>query len=172
MRTRSWIAAGLAAGLLLTGCAKAKEEAKEEPKMEAPAIDLAAEEQAIRNRSAEWMNYANAKDVASIANGIFAPDAVTAYDGNVRKGTADIQAGLEKEFKDNPASVISWTTSGVKVAASGDLAYETGELYFDPDGEGKKPQTTGAFVTVWAKVDGSWRAVADAGTENVTKPKS
>ncbi len=54
---------------LRPACAK-----KEEPKAEAaaepaaPAVDLAAEEQAIRTRSGEWMNYANSKDAASIAN--------------------------------------------------------------------------------------------------------
>ena len=42
----------------------------------------------------------------------------------------------------------------------------------DPDGaEGKKPATQGAFVTVWEKVDGAWRVVADAGTDNAKKAK-
>ena len=43
---------------------------------------------------------------------------------------------------------------------------ETGSFTFDPDGEGKKPATSGSFVTVWAKVDGKWRAIADAGDDN------
>lgn len=173
MNTRTWIAAGLSAGLLLSGCAMPKEEAKEEPKAEAPAVDLAAEEQAIRNRSAEWMNFANAKDAASIANGMYAADAVTIYDGNIRNGSAEIQAGLEKDAKASPNAVISWSTTAVKVAASGDLAVEMGDIYLDPDGaDGKKPATTGKFVTVWQKVDGQWKAIADAGTEAVAKPKT
>ena len=86
MLTRMLFAMTLAAALFATGCAK-KEEPKEEPKVEAPAIDLAAEEQAIRNRSGEWMNFANSKDAASIATGIFAPDAIMISDDKAHRGT-------------------------------------------------------------------------------------
>ncbi|MEX0734223.1 MAG: nuclear transport factor 2 family protein [Steroidobacteraceae bacterium] len=167
MDTRKSIAAALAATLMLAGCAKTQEEPKEEPKAEAPAVDLAAEEQAVRNRSAEWMNYANAKDVATIVNGIFSPDAIAVSgDGDVRKGSAAIQAGMEKDVKEMPDAVVSWTTTTVKVAASGDLAVEKGDYYFDPDGSGKKPATAGTFVTVWEKIDGNWRATTDVAAEN------
>jgi uncharacterized protein (TIGR02246 family) len=175
MDTRTSIAAAFAATLFLAGCEKAKEELKmdrpeaEAPAAAAPAVDLAAEEQAIRNRSAEWMNYANAKDTATIANEIYAPDAITIFDGKVRKGSAEIQAGMEKDMKKSPKALISWSTTGVKVAKSGDLAVETGDLVLDPDGEGRKSPTNGAFVTVWSKIDGKWRAVADSGTENASK---
>ena len=165
MFTRTLFAMTLAAALFATGCAK-KEEPKEEPKAAAPAIDLAAEEQAIRTRSGEWMNYANSKDAASIANGIYSTDAIQIYDGTIRKGSAEIQAGIEKQDKETPNSLISWSSDKVRVASSGDLALETGSISLDPDGDGKKPATQGAFVTVWAKVDGQWRAIADAGTEN------
>jgi hypothetical protein len=43
MSTRTLTAAAVAATLLATGCAK-KEEPIEEPKVEAPVVDLAAEE--------------------------------------------------------------------------------------------------------------------------------
>lgn len=161
----------LTAGLLVTGCAK-KEEAPPPAEPAAPAVDIAAEEQAIRNRSAEWMNFANAKDIASVIQ-VYAPDAMTAYDGAVRRGVAEIQAGAEQGAKENPDSVIAWSTTGVRVAASGDLAVETGNITIDPDGAaGKKPATTGAFVTAWEKVDGTWRVIADAGTENEKKAEA
>lgn len=166
MKSHSMITAALAAVLLLAGCAKPQEEAKEELKAEAPAIDLAAEEQAIRTRSAEWMNYANSKEVATIVNEVYTPDAIVIYDGNVRRGSAEIQASAEKDMAASPNSVISWTTTDVRVASSGDMALETGDVVIDVDGEGKKPATTGSFVTVWVKVDGKWRAVADAGTDD------
>ena len=47
--------------------------------------------------------------------------------------------GAEKGVKKNAGCVVSWTTDGVRVAASGDLAVETGSITMDPDGEGKKP---------------------------------
>jgi uncharacterized protein (TIGR02246 family) len=165
MYTRTMIAAALAATLLLAGCAK-KEEAKEEPKAEAPAVDLAAEEQAVRNRSAEWMNYANAKDVGTIVNGVYSPDAYATYDGKVQKGSAAIQSSLEAGIKKTPDAVVSWNTTSVKVADAGDMAIERGDFVFDPDGEGRKSAITGTYLTVWEKIDGSWRATADVGAEN------
>jgi ketosteroid isomerase-like protein len=69
--------------------------------------------------------------------------------------------------------VTSWSTTSVRVAASGDLAVEQGEIYMDPDGaDGKEPATTGAYVTVWEKVDGAWRVFADSGTDNAKKDES
>ena len=60
-------------------------------------------------------------------DGVYAPDAIAIYDGNVRKGAAEIQAGAEKELAAKRRTrSISWTTTSVRVAASGDLACETG----------------------------------------------
>ena len=88
MNRSATILALAAAGFVVTGCAK-KEEAPPAPaEPAAPAVDIAAEEAAIRNRSGEWMNFANAKDIESIA-GIFSPDVITVYDGNVRRGAAE-----------------------------------------------------------------------------------
>jgi uncharacterized protein (TIGR02246 family) len=168
MNTHALAAAAFAV-ILLSGCAAKKEEPPAEPAK--PAVDVAAEEQAIRTRSGEWMNYMNAHDAASLA-GIYAPDAISAYDGSVSKGADTIQAGMASEFAANPKFLISWTSDTVHVAESGDLAYEIGSIHRDVDGaEGKAPATDGAFVTVWQKVDGAWRVVADAGTENVKSPE-
>jgi len=165
------LAAACSAVILLSGCAAKKEEAAPPAEPPKPAVDVAAEEQAIRTRSGEWMNYMNAQDAASLA-GIYAPDAMSVYDGNVTKGGDAIQSGIASELAANPKAVFSWTSDAVHVAESGDLAYETGSISVDLDGaDGKKPATSGAFVTVWQKVDGSWRVVADAGTENAKKPK-
>jgi uncharacterized protein (TIGR02246 family) len=169
MDKRALTAAAIATALLAAGCAK-KEEAKEEPAAAAPpTVDVAAEEQAIRNRSAEWMNFMNARDSASIMK-VYSPEVVTIYDGNLRRGAPAVQAALEKDLADHPKSVTSWSTTSVRVADSGDLAIEQGEIYVDPDGaEGKEPATTGAYVTAWEKVDGAWRVFADAGTDNAKK---
>ena len=167
MSTRTLLAMTLATALFATGCAK-KEEAKvEDAAPPSPVVDLAAEEQAIRNRSGEWMNYANARDAASIANKIFAADGVLIADEKAHKGAAAIQAALEAEMKENPKSLVSWTSDQVRVASGGDFAIENGSFNFDPDGDGKKPAIQGLFATTWAKVDGEWRVLSDAGGENV-----
>jgi uncharacterized protein (TIGR02246 family) len=169
MSTRTLLAMTLATALFATACAK-KEEAKvdETAAPAAPVVDLAAEEQAIRNRSGEWMNYANARDAASIATKIFAADGMLIANEKAHKGTAAIQAAMEAEMKENPKSLVSWTSDQVRVSSGGDFAIENGSFNFDPDGDGKKPAIQGSFATTWAKVDGEWRVLSDAGGENVT----
>jgi uncharacterized protein (TIGR02246 family) len=172
MKTREIALAALVASIVASGCAKKEEAPPPSAEPAAPAVDIAAEEAAIRNRSGEWMNFANAKDIASVVT-VYSPDAITAYDGTVQRGQAEIQAGAERGLKENPNSVIAWSTTAVRVAASGDLAVETGNITVDPDGDaGKKPATTGVFVTAWEKVDGAWRVMADAGTENEKKAEA
>lgn len=156
MRARILMLVAAACGVLAAGCAK--------PAPEAPAVDLAAEAQAVRDRSAAWMQMSQAKDVAGIVDGVFTTDAVTISDGNVRKGSAEIRAAFEADLAKAPNATISWTTSHVHVAASGDLAYELGSFSFDPDGAGEAAAEEGEFVTVWTKVDGTWRAAVDSGT--------
>ena len=146
-----------ACGALAAGCAK--------PAPEAPAIDLAAEAQAVRDRSAEWLKFATAKDAAGIANGMLAANAVTMYDGVITEGAAAAQANFETNYAARPNSTTTWVTDEVHVAASGDLAYELGTTTEDSDGDGEAPPTNGRYVTVWSKADGTWRAVADAGTQ-------
>jgi ketosteroid isomerase-like protein len=165
MDPRNMTAAALATALLTVGCAKKEEPAEAPAEPAAPAVDIAAEEQAIRNRSGEWMNYANAKDASSAANKMFASDGVLFSDGKAYRGPA-ILAKYEADVKENPDAIFSWTSDQVRVAGSGDMALEIGSFNFDPDGAGKKPAVQGSFATTWVKTDGEWRVVADVGGEN------
>jgi uncharacterized protein (TIGR02246 family) len=167
------LSAAVAAALLLSGCNAKKEDAATAPAAEpaTPAVDIAAEEQAINARNGEWMNFMNARDVTSLG-GVYAPDAVSIYDGVVQNGSPEIIAGFQKNMGAHPDTVISWSTDSLHVAESGDLAYEIGSIHTDPDGaEGKAPATAGKYITVWAKADGAWHVVADAGTDDVKKPE-
>ena len=130
----------------------------------ASAVDVAAEAEAIRGRSAKWLEYAQAKDDASIANEMFMADATTIFDGKVHRGRAEIQAGGEKESAENPDSTITWTTSHVEVAVSGELAYERGSWTHDPDGDGEAAAENGEYLTIWKNVDGTWWCAVDSGT--------
>lgn len=147
--------AALALLALAVGCAQ---------ESEAPVVDLAAEEKAIWDRSAEWMQLAQSRDAAAIVNSIYLPDAVTLFDGELRTGSDEIRAGMERELAAKPASTIAWTTTKVKVAAAGDLAWETGAFTMDPDGPGEAPPVSGNFVTIWSKVDNAWRVAVDSGS--------
>lgn len=155
MRGRSWMMATAALLALAAGCAQ---------KDHAPAVDLAAEEKAIWDRSAEWLKLSQAKDTAAIVDTVFLPDAITVFDGEVRNGSAEIKASFDEEMAQMPAATLTWTTTAVKLASSGDMAWETGAFTMDPDGEGATPAVSGNFVTVWSKVDGIWRVAADSGS--------
>lgn len=128
-----------------------------------PAIDLVAEEQAIRNASMAWLQAVQARDGATI-DGYFAANAASIFDGEVHEGLAAIQMNREQEWAENPDSTMEWTTTEVGVAASGDLAYERGSWTFDPDGAGDAPEEQGEYLTVWQKIGGQWKALYDAGT--------
>lgn len=156
MRGQKLMLVAAACVALAAGCAK--------PAPEAPAVDLAAEAQAVRDRSAAWLALAQAKDAAGIASGILATNVITMYDGVINEGAAAFQATAEANYAAQPNSTNSWTTDEVHVAASGDLAYELGTGTEDADGAGEAAPTTSRYVTVWTKVDGTWRAVVDAGT--------
>jgi ketosteroid isomerase-like protein len=171
MTTRTLIATTLAAALFATACEKKAEEAAEAeaPAAQAPAIDVAAEAESIKNRSAEYMNYINAKDGASILSGVLAPDAIQVVGDSVRSGSDAIKKGMEEDFKKMPEAVWSWSSTDIKVASSGDMAVEKGNWYLDPDGPGKKSQTSGTYVTVWEKIDGNWRATTDVAVEKAAE---
>lgn len=128
-----------------------------------PAVDVAAEEQTIRDLSMNWLEAAQARDGATI-DALFAQDVVTIFDGQILEGQAEIAADREAEWAENPDSTTNWTTSAVQVASSGDLAYERGSWAFDPDGPGEAAEEYGEYVTVWKKVGGDWRVAVDAGT--------
>jgi ketosteroid isomerase-like protein len=137
------------------GCAK--------PAPEAPVVDLAAEAQAVRDRSAAWLQMAQVKDISGIVNDIYTANAISWFDGDIRKGSAEIKASEESRLAP-PDQTFSWSTTDVHVAGSGDLAYELGNFWFDVDGAGEEPAVTGEYVLVWTKTDGAWRVAVDANT--------
>ena len=93
------------------------------PPTEGPVVDLAAEAQAIRDASAAWLAAAEARDAATIDSFLTA-DITTIFDGEVRQGLAAVQSSREEEWAENPDATVTWTTTAVEVAASGDLAFE------------------------------------------------
>ena len=130
---------------------------------EEPAVDLVAEEQAIRDASAAWLQATQARDASTI-DGFFTADINTIFDGEVLEGLPAVQASREKEWTESPDFTVFWTTTEVGVAASGDLAYERGSWTSDPDGAGEKPEEQGEYLTVWKKIGGQWKVLYDAGT--------
>ena len=130
----------------------------------APAPDLAAAESAIREADARWLKAAQARDSAGEA-AAFAADGV-AYRPHREPmvGPAAFQEYAEKQKTENPKLVVNWTTDEIVVAASGDLAVQTGRVTttsLGPKGEG---EDRGRFVTVWKLVSGEWKVAHDIGS--------
>jgi uncharacterized protein (TIGR02246 family) len=136
----------------------------EAPPAEESVVDVAAEAQAIRDASAAWLQALQARDAATI-DGFFAANVTTIFDGEINDGLAEVQAAREEEWASQPDSTVTWTTTAVEVAASGDLAFERGNWTSDPDGAGEAPEVYGEYLTVWKKIDGQWKVLHDAGTK-------
>lgn len=126
-----------------------------------PEVDLAAEEQAIRDLSAQWLVAAQERDGDAI-DGIFAADATTIFDGNVLVGIEAIRAARDEGWAEDPEEEITWETTSILVAAAGDFAVERGHWIEQEPGD---DADHGEFVTVWKKTGGNWKVLYDAGTE-------
>lgn len=118
-----------------------------------PAVDLAAEEAAIRSRGAALVAAEQARDTPA-AVAYFAEDAVIhmammpAVTG--RAALPELYEGLYSML--GPEGSFSAATTGVTVAASGDLAVEHGVNQFTIGGA----MSAGKYLAVWRKVDGEW----------------
>ena len=141
----------LVAGLI--ACAPPPEPV--EPAAAEPAVDLAAEEQTIREYSMKWLAAEQGRDLLTVMS-FMHPDVVRIFDGEIERGRPAVQAAVEARWEAQPDASLAWTTSSVDIAASGDLAYERGS--WTTGGE------TGEFVCIWKKVDDEWKVVVDAGS--------
>lgn len=135
------------------------------PATQAPAVDLQADAQAIRDISARWLELEATHDAPGIL-ALLSDDAVFLSEGKpVRQGHAAIQAAMESEWATSPEATITWATSSVQVAAAGDMAWERGTYQYDPDGVGPAAAVPGEYVTVYQKLDGVWKVVLDTGAD-------
>ncbi len=131
----------------------------------APAVDLAAEAAAVESVSMKWLEAARARDLDAVMT-VFADNAVTfPDDGAANEGPAAIRAAIQEQWTGAPDAAFQWTTKSVRVSADGDMAWERGAYTYDPDGEGKAGAETGEYITVYEKIGGEWKVVADMGSE-------
>jgi uncharacterized protein (TIGR02246 family) len=126
-----------------------------------------AEERAIREADARWLKAAQAHDAAGAA-AVFASDGVS-YPNHLDPvvGPAAFQAHSEKQLAANPKAMVKWMTDSVQVAASGDLAVQTGTYHITGMGPKGTDEDRGRFVTVWKKVNGEWKVAHDIGSTTV-----
>ncbi len=120
-----------------------------------------ADEKALRDTEAAWSKAAVAKNAEQFAS--FYADDASLFQPNTKiaTGKAAIRAAAVDLFK-TPGFSLSFKTATVTVSKSGDIAYTTGAYSMTTnDPSGKPVKDTGKYVTVYKKVGGQWKAVAD-----------
>jgi uncharacterized protein (TIGR02246 family) len=134
----------------------------------APKVDKQAEEQAIRDISRKWEQMFNAKDSSGIA-ALFAADGYEMPpNAKAMKGPEEVSKGIGEMFRASKDLKITFPASSVTVADAGDLAAEHGTYKLSFTGpKGKKIEDNGNYVTVWTKVDGQWKVLADINSSEV-----
>jgi uncharacterized protein (TIGR02246 family) len=132
----------------------------------APKDTRAEDEATIRAYSANASEAARIKDVDKVAS-FYADDALAFSNYSATTTTKEtMRADMRKSF--SAPGTISWKTSAIEVARSGDLAYEHGRYTFTtPEKDGKSKTQTGNYLLVWRKPPGGdWKIAVDTDSED------
>ena len=134
--------------------------------------DTKSDEQAIRTLSMKWLELTKKHDIAACA-ALFADDGIE-YSSNKEPsvGPAAIAKEFTRSHEKNPKEVVNWSTERVEVAASGDLAVEYGKYDVKALGKNGTKSDQGKYVTVYRKVNGTWKVAADIGASTKPEPES
>jgi uncharacterized protein (TIGR02246 family) len=151
---------GIIIFFVLTACA---------PQAEKQKVDLKAEEEAIRSLSMKWLELWNSHDAASMA-ALFVDNGV-AFRKNQEPtvGITAINDLFTRDHKQNPKVVSNWITDRVEISTSGDLAIEYGSWTDTGAGLTGTEEDHGKYVTVYRKINGTWKVSADISVS--TKPE-
>ena len=126
------------------------------------AADTRNIEQALRDLDAQWSAAAGGKDLEKTIS-FYSEDAIVMPPNASAANTKEAIRKVWQDLLASPGLVISWKTTKVEVAKSGDIGYTTGtyELTMN-DATGKPVPDHGKYVEVWKKqADGKWKVVAD-----------
>ena len=116
-----------------------------------------ADEQAVRDADAQWSKVAGAKDLDKTVS-FYADDATVLPPNQPMVTSKTGVRNLWKGFLDSLTD-ISWKTSRVEMAKSGDMGYLIG-TYTMTMKDGTKD--TGKYCEVWKKqADGKWKVAVD-----------
>lgn len=127
-----------------------------------PPDTRAADEAAIRANVVAWSQASQAKDVNK-ALSFYADDAIQMPDrAELIKGKENMRKDWEQMLA-MPGPGLSFATTGVEVARSGDIAYEYGTYDFaTKDKKGQIHDEKGKYLVAWKKqADGSWKVAVD-----------
>jgi uncharacterized protein (TIGR02246 family) len=131
-----------------------------------PRVDRASEEQRIRELDRQAQQAVQARDAATFAN-LYAVDAVHIPSNMpIVRGRDAIRNSWAEAFR-MPGMTVQFGPTRVEVSESGDLAYVLGTYRSSADMPGGRLDDRGNYLVVWKKIDGEWKAVADAGASEL-----
>ena len=100
----------------------------------------------------------------------YAPNAVEmASNTPIVKGQDAIQRWYQSWLL-NPNNRLEFATDTVEVAEGRDFAYERGTYRFHTKTESGEDVDVGKYLTVWKKIDGQWKVVADMANSDKPLP--
>jgi uncharacterized protein (TIGR02246 family) len=137
--------------------------------MAGPAkVDKQGEEQAIRDLSGKWVQMFAANDTSGIA-ALFADDGYEMPpNAKAMKGPDEVRKGIGEMLRTAKNFKLTFAPSSITIGDAGDLAVERGtyqESFTGP--KGKKIEDHGNYVTVYQKVNGQWKVLADINASEV-----
>ena len=125
----------------------------------APQVDMAAELEAVRARSAGIVAVESAMDIeGSLA--FWASDGVALTPGAPPVVGHDALRELYVQFFAPPLKSFGSTTTHTEISESGDMAWEYGVnrlVFTSPDGD---LLDLGKYLATWRKIDGEWFVAA------------
>lgn len=125
-----------------------------------PVVDLAAEEQLIRQATQDWFDAENRKDLDAIMEFV-ADGFVMQVPGMPVIEGKEAMRSFMGTFLESLTSIAGGPMT-IVVSRSGDTAYHFGTstaVIEGPDGQFEDPEK---YLFVWEKIDGEWKAVAGA----------
>jgi ketosteroid isomerase-like protein len=140
----------------------------------ASAADTKEIEQNLRDLDDQWSATAGAKDLEKTVS-FYSEDAMVMPPNASAATTKEAIRKVWQDLLASPSLVISWKTTKVEVAKSGDLACISGTYELSMDGPSGKPiNDHGKYVEVWEKqADGKWKCGTDIWNSDlpVTSPE-
>jgi ketosteroid isomerase-like protein len=135
------------------------------------AADTKAIEQSLRDLDAQWSAAAGGKDLEKTIS-FYSADAIVLPANAPAATTKEAIRNTWKDLLASPGLAISWKTTKVEVARSGDIGYTTGTYELTMNDETGKPVPDhGKYVEVWKKhADGKWKVVADIWNSDLPLP--
>jgi ketosteroid isomerase-like protein len=135
------------------------------------AADTKATEQNLRDLDDQWSAAAGAKDLEKTVS-FYSEDAIVMPPNASAATTKEAIRKVWQDLLASPGLVISWKTTKIEVAKSGDLACLSGtyELTMN-DPNGKPINDRGKYVEVWEKhADGKWKCGTDIWNSDLPAP--